>query len=133
MPFNQRQLIEQGTFAYSPLVKAFEKQTKSIGDQGGKQIKATPDDKKQLDNLGNKKQLGNNELLLSKEREIFKNTYNKRLEKIDELSKKDDTENLKFIVNSSGLEDDISELELIILTNVSRLLIQWPREETMVL
>ena len=74
--------------------------------------------------VGNKKQLGNNELLLSKEREIFKNTYNKRLEKIDELSKKDDTENLKFIVNSSGLEADISELELIILTNVSRLLIQ---------
>ena len=44
--------------------------------------------------------------------------------KKDELSKKDDTENLKFIVNSSGLEADISELELIILTNVSRLLIQ---------
>ena len=133
MPFNQRQLIEQATFAYSPLGKAFEKQTKSIGGQGGKQIKATPDDKKQLDNLGNKKQLGNNELLLSKEREIFKNTYNKRLEKIDELSKKIDTDNLKFIVNSSGLEPDISELELIILTNVSRLLIQRPREETMVL
>ena len=51
MPFNQRQLIEQGTFAYSPLGKAFEKQTKSIGDQGGKKIKETPDDKKQLDNL----------------------------------------------------------------------------------
>ena len=83
--------------------------------------------------VGYKKQLGNNELLLSKEREIFKNTFNKRLEKIDELSKKDDTENLKFIVNSSGLEADISELELIILTNVSRLLIQWTREETMVL
>ena len=61
--------------------------------------------------------------MLSKEREIFKNTYNKRLEKIDELSKKIDTDNLKFIVNSSGLEADISELELITLTNVGRLLI----------
>ena len=44
--------------------------------------------KKQLDNLDNKKQLGNNELLLSKEREIFKDIYNDRLNKIDELSKK---------------------------------------------
>ena len=32
--------------------------------------------------------LNNNELLLSKERVIFKNIYNKRLDKIDELSKK---------------------------------------------
>ena len=28
MPFNQRQIIEQPKFAYSPLAKAFEKQTK---------------------------------------------------------------------------------------------------------
>ena len=27
MPFNQRQIIEQAKFAYSPLGKAFEKQT----------------------------------------------------------------------------------------------------------
>ena len=40
-------------------------------------------------------------LLLSKEREIFKNIYNKRLNKIDELSKKVDYANLKFIVNST--------------------------------
>ena len=50
-----------------------------------KKIKAIKDDKKQRDN---KKQQGNNELLVSKEREIFKNIYNKRLNKIDELSKK---------------------------------------------
>ena len=98
LPFNQRQLIEQAKFTYSPLGKAFEKETKWIGDQGGKIIKATPDDKKQLDNLGNKKQLGNNELLLLKERKIFKNTYNKRLEKIDELSKKIDNDNLLIVV-----------------------------------
>ena len=30
----------------------------------------------------------NNELLLSKEKEIFKKTYNKRLDKTDELYKK---------------------------------------------
>ena len=31
---------EQATFTYSPLAKAFEKQTKTIEDQGKKQIKA---------------------------------------------------------------------------------------------
>ena len=51
-----------------------------------------------------KKRLGNNELLLSKKREIFKNIYNKGLHKIDELSKISDYDDLKFTVNSSGLE-----------------------------
>ena len=40
LPFNQQQIIEQAKFTYSPLGKAFEKQTKTIGDQGEKQIKA---------------------------------------------------------------------------------------------
>ena len=34
LPSNQRQTIEQAKFAYSPLVKAFEKQTKTIEHQG---------------------------------------------------------------------------------------------------
>ena len=62
LPPNQR-LIEQSNFAYSPSQKAFEKKTnKKIGYQEEKQIKAT-EDKKQPDN---KKQLGNNEVFLSK-------------------------------------------------------------------
>ena len=43
LPSNQRQTIEQAKFAYSPLVKAFEKQTKTIEDQGKKQIDALKD------------------------------------------------------------------------------------------
>ena len=39
MPFNQRQIIEQAKFSYSPLGKAFEKQIKTIENQGEKQIK----------------------------------------------------------------------------------------------
>ena len=39
-PSNQQQIIEQAKFTYSPLGKAFEKQTKTIGDQGKKQIDA---------------------------------------------------------------------------------------------
>ena len=75
-------MIEQAKFAYSPLEKAFEKQTKTIEDQGQKQLKAIKDNKKQLDN----KQTGNNKFLLSKEIEIFKNIYNNRRDKIDEIS-----------------------------------------------
>ena len=40
LPSNQQQIIEQATFTYSPLGKAFEKQTKTIEDQGEKQINA---------------------------------------------------------------------------------------------
>ena len=84
LPPDQRRVIEQAKFAYSPLGKAFEKQTKTVEEQGEKQIKAIEDNKKQLVN----KQQSNNELLLSKEKEIFKNIYNKRLDKTDELFKK---------------------------------------------
>ena len=40
LPFNQQQIIEQARFTYSPLGKAFEKQIKTIEDQGQKQVKA---------------------------------------------------------------------------------------------
>ena len=40
---NQQQIIEQAEFTYSPLGKAFEKQIKTIEDQGEKQIKAIQD------------------------------------------------------------------------------------------
>ena len=95
LPSNQRQIIEQAKFAYSLIGKAFEKQTKTIEDQGEKQVKAIEDNKKQVDN---KKELGDNELLLSKEREAFKNIYNERFSEVDELSKKIDYVDLKFIV-----------------------------------
>ena len=38
-PSNQRQIIEQAKFTYSPLGKAFKKQTKTIEDKGEKQKK----------------------------------------------------------------------------------------------
>ena len=43
LPSNQQQIIEQAKFTYSPLSKAFEKQIKTIKDQGEKQIKALED------------------------------------------------------------------------------------------
>ena len=38
MPSNQRQIIEQNKFTYFPLGKAFEKQRKTIEEQGKKQV-----------------------------------------------------------------------------------------------
>ena len=40
LPSNKQQIIEQAKFAYSPIGKAFEKQTKAIEDRGEKQTKA---------------------------------------------------------------------------------------------
>ena len=43
LPSNQKQIIEQAKFTYSPLGKAFGKQIKVIEDQGKKQVDALKD------------------------------------------------------------------------------------------
>ena len=110
LPSNQRQIIEQPKFTYSPLGKAFEKQIKTIEDQGNKQVKAIQD--KQLVNINNNN--NNNDdykdkLLLSKEREIFKDIYNKRLDKIEELNNKIDYDNLKYVAVNSGNFSELTD------------------------
>ena len=80
MPSNQQQITEQATFTYSPLQKTFKKQTKTIKDQGENQIEAIQDNKKPLANINDDYK---NKLFLSKEREIFKNIYNERIDKIE--------------------------------------------------
>ena len=106
LPSNQKQIIEKAKFTYSPLGKTFEKQTKAIEDQGQKQIKAIEDDKKQLANTNANDY--KNEWLISKEREIFKNIYNKKLDKIEKLSNKVNYDDLKFATENSGIETDFS-------------------------
>ena len=106
LPSNQQQIIEQAKFTYSPLGKAFEKQIKTIEDQGEKQIDALKDLKdqnKQLDNISDYK----DDLLHSKEREIFKNIYEKRLDKIEQLTKNNHS-NLIFTTLSTGETVDFS-------------------------
>ena len=63
--------------------KAFEKQIKTIEDQGQKQIDALENLKDQ-----NKQIINDDEVkpLFSKEREIFTKIYNKRLDEIKELT-----------------------------------------------
>ena len=96
LPSNQQQIIQQAKFNYSPLGKALEKQTKTIEDQGEKQVKAIQD--KQIVNIN--KDSYKDKLLLSKEREIFKDIYNKRLDRIKELNNKIDYSNLEYTVYS---------------------------------
>ena len=106
LPSNQQKIIEQAKFTYSPFGKAFEKQLKTIEDQGERQFEAL----KYLKD--HQKQLANDyedELLISKEREIFKIIYNKRLDKIKELSEKNDDNNLVFTTTSTGKKTDFSK------------------------
>ena len=90
LPSNQQQIIEQAKFTYSPLGKAFEKQIKTIEDQGQKQIEV-------LNTLKS-----NNQLTI--EDVIPKNALNndevkKELDKIKEIEKNVDRE--KFIYEAN--------------------------------
>ena len=90
LPSNQHQIIEQARFTYSPLGKAFEKQIKTIQDQGKKQVEA-------LNTLKS-----NNQLTI--EDVIPKNALNndeakKELDKIKEIEKNVDREKLIYEIN----------------------------------
>ena len=90
MPSNQQQIIEQAKFTYSPLGKVFEKQTKTIEDQGEKEIKAIQD---------NKKHLANTEEVTIKNiipENILNDEAKKGIDKISEIEKTVDREKLVY-------------------------------------
>ena len=112
MPSNQRQIIEQAKFTYSPLGKAFEKQAKTIEDQGKKQIKGIQD--KSIEKIKKYSDYDNDykkELLISKEREILRDIYNDRLEQIQLANHNVDYNNLNYEVITSGDEYQFNGLE----------------------
>ena len=100
LPSNQQQIIQQAKFTYSPLGKAFEKQIKTIEDQGNKQVKAIQDKQTVNINKNDYKDDYKDKLLLSKERELFKGIYNERLDRIEELNNKIDYNNLEYPIYS---------------------------------
>ena len=106
LPSNQQQIIQQAKFNYSPLGKATEKQIKTIKDQGEEQVKTIQD--KQI--VNNNKDDYKDKLLFSKEREIFKDIYNKRLDRIEELNNKINYNNLKYPIYATKNLLDFSEL-----------------------
>ena len=105
VPSNQQQIIQQAKFNYSPLGKAIETQRKTTEDQGKEQVKAIQDNNQLVSiNKGDYK----DKLLLSKEREIFKDISNKRLNKIEELNNKIHYDDLYYVVLSKDMEYNFS-------------------------
>ena len=105
LPSNQQQIIQQAKFNYFPLGKAIEKQRKTTEDHGKKQVEAIQDNK-QLVSIN--KDDYKDKLLLSKEREIFKDISNKRLNKIEEINNKIDYDDPDYVILSKGMEYNFS-------------------------
>ena len=87
LPSNQQQIIEQAKFTYSPLGKAFEKQIKTIEDQGKKQIKAIQYQGK-LKTIKKYAYDAEDTPFISKEKEVFNELVDERRENITDLDKK---------------------------------------------
>ena len=97
LPSSQQQIIEQAKFTYSPLGKAFEKQTKTIEDQGKKQVHALKAIK-----IGS-----NNKSTITKE--IYDEILEERIDEILKMSEKINFKNL--IYDFKGLTSSISFLK----------------------
>ena len=95
LPSNQQQIIEQARFTYSPLGKAFGKQIKTIEDQGEKQIKAIQD-QGQFKTIKRYDYDDEDTPLISKQKEIFNELVDERLEKITDLDKKVNSDDLIY-------------------------------------
>ena len=86
LPFNQKQIIEQAKFTYSPLGKAFEKKAKTIEDQEKKQVDPLESLKpKELKAIKHDKFDDNEKSLIYKE--IFEEISNERISEIHTMSK----------------------------------------------
>ena len=79
LPSNQQQIIEQAKFTYSPLGKAFEKQIKTIEDQGKKQI----DDLKLLEPKAIESESNKHSIA----KEIYDELLQERIDEILEMNK----------------------------------------------
>ena len=88
LPSNQQHIIEQAKFTYSPFGKAFEKQTKTIEDQGEKQANAL----KSLESSD--KQLPSIKDFISKER--LNPEIANEMEKIEEEERKTDRSKMVY-------------------------------------
>ena len=81
LPSNQQQIIEQARFTYSPLGKSFEKQIKTIEDQGEKQLKAIQD-QEQVKTIKKYAYGAEDTPFISKQKEAFNELVDERREKI---------------------------------------------------
>ena len=89
LPSNQQQIIEQARFTYSPFGKALEKQTKTIEDQGKKQVEA-------FNTLKSNNQLTIEDVI---PKNALNNEAKKELHKIKEIEKNVDRDKLIYETN----------------------------------
>ena len=87
LPCNQQQIIEQAKFTYSSLENAFKKQIKTIGGQGEKQIEEIQD-QGQVKTIKKYTYDAKDTPLILKQKEIFNELVDERLEKRLDLDKK---------------------------------------------
>ena len=68
--------------------------------------------------------------MLSKKKEIFKNIYNEKLDRVEELTKNINYGNLNSIVQSSGNETNFIEVKdpMVFLNDIKRG--KWEKEKT---
>ena len=92
LPSTQQQIIEQTKFIYSPLGKAFDKQIKTIEDQGKKQVDAV----KKLKPKEEIKPIEGTSNNQSRAATIFNELISKRKELMNKLYDSVDYNNLKF-------------------------------------
>ena len=95
LPSNQQQIIEQAKFTYYLLRKVFEKQIKTIEDQGEKQVKAIQDQGK-LKTIKKYSYDAEDTPFIWKQNKIFNELVDKRLEKIYDLDKKVNSNDLIY-------------------------------------
>ena len=100
LPTNQQQITEQTKFTYSPLGKDFGKQIKTIEDQGQKQVES-------LESLKTNEQAkaitydddddDDDDASLEQKEKCHNKLFDKKLDEIQELSRKIDYKNLNYI------------------------------------
>ena len=110
LPSNQQQIIEQAKFTYSPLGKAFEKQIKTIGDQEEKQIKAIQE-KGKVKTIKKYDYYLDDTTFVSKQKEIFNELVDERLEKITDLDKKVNSDDLIYRYKGNTADVKFNEFD----------------------
>ena len=110
MPSNQQQIIDKTKFTYSLLGKAFEKQTKTIEDQGEKQIKAIQGERS-IKSIEKFTYDVNDSLIVLKEKEIYNKLTEECFEKINSLNKKVDINKLVFKYKGNTADETFSRFD----------------------
>ena len=112
LPSTQQQIIEQAKFTYSPLGKAFEKQTKTIEDQGKKQAKAIEDQgQKQIKTTEKYGYKTDDDAIILREKEIYNGLVDKEKEKVEKLDDNVDYSRLEFKFKSKTADEDFSDYD----------------------